>query len=589
MSPPSGRWRALGVGLLTLMMAASVAAVAWGTMALSAANDRLVQSTLDNVGFLADQFEVEYLQLMLTVARLDDGLATPAEAEQRRDILISRIDVLRSGDSRRAFAAHPDVFDILQSIESELESADFTVEGVARDRARAMLEASRPNIGRVRAAAVDAYNTMLLRNREDARRALTAFGLSLLILTVVTLAALYSFVTAVIRERAHALQREADRLKAQQQATVAQLLEDVSDLLLRYGADGEIRFAKGIDREGSAFDFFLSSGRSTCLEMLGRLSAESPGLTHEVEDVPGPDGRPRIERWSHRLVAGLDGRPDGFVSTAQDLTELRALNAQLIQSSKLAALGEISAGIAHELMQPLNALRLGIANLRRQMSAPGRNPTIGEAAAPPEQLQRLERMEKQVGRAGDIVHTMRMLGRQSELKLSGVPLADVLTEVVQLFDRPLAAQGIALAFSPPPGDVAVVAHPQFLIQVLINLISNARDALEDKDGPRNITLGAGRGEDGLVEIMVEDDGSGIAAPLMERLLEPFFTTKPPGKGMGLGLALSHRLVVLFGGSLNFGNRASGGAWFRVSLKAAPLPPPDAASSREAVRAATSPD
>jgi C4-dicarboxylate-specific signal transduction histidine kinase len=228
------------------------------------------------------------------------------------------------------------------------------------------------------------------------------------------------------------------------------------------------------------------------------------------------------------------------------------------------ALGEISAGIAHELMQPLNALKIGLANLRRRQ-------TSGGAETPEEAAARFDRLERQVSRAGDVVHTMRLLGRQSDLKLSPVAIDDLLEEAFQLFDRPLAVLGITLAVERPSDELFVLAHPQFLLQVLINLLANARDALEDgteDDADRRVHLSVGTDGTGRVVVEVRDNGPGIPPHLMDRVVEPFFTTKAPGKGMGLGLALSNRLVLLFGGTLEFGNQAAGGAFFRIGLRRA---------------------
>jgi C4-dicarboxylate-specific signal transduction histidine kinase len=384
-------------------------------------------------------------------------------------------------------------------------------------------------------------------------------------MAVGSLIALGGLAASLATRRAQRGARDTARLGVQQQASLAQLLEDISNLLLRYGVDGRLQFAKGVEiADLDVFDFFRRSGRLACLDALEKLTPAQPGLTHEVVGVRDGDGRERIERWSHRLIVTANGAADGFVSTAQDITELRTLNEQLIQSSKLVALGEISAGIAHELMQPLNALKIGLANLRRRQAS-GEAETAEEAAA------RFDRLERQVSRAGDVVHTMRLLGRLSDLKLSPVAIDDLLEEVFQLFDRPLAVLGITLIVERPEDQLFVLAHPQFLLQVLINLLANARDALEDgteDDADRRVHLTVSTDGGGRVQIEVRDNGPGIPPHLMDRVVEPFFTTKAPGKGMGLGLALSNRLVLLFGGTLEFGNQSAGGAFFRIGLRRA---------------------
>ena len=560
-------WRVFGALGLAIMVLGSVTVVVAGLSALRTADEELARRSLDNLDFVGSQFEVEYLQLLLSIADARDKKLPLSEVEVRRDILLGRIDMLGTGEIGRALEASPEIRGLLSQLEHTVTGLSFSEATASQDLASAarVLLTGRSEATRVRVASHTIYNDLLSSNRTAARKAFETFKLSLAVTALITVMALYGFALSLARRRTHGIEIETARLRAQQQASLAQLLEDISNLLLRYGVDGALQFAKGIEiTDAQVFDFFRCSGRPACLEALEKLTPAEPGITHEVVGALDEAGRERIERWSHRLIVADDGAIEGFISTAQDITELKTLNEQLIQSSKLVALGEISAGIAHELMQPLNALKIGVANLRRRQA-------MSPPESPEEEASRFDRLERQVSRAGDVVHTMRLLGRQSDLKLSSVAIGELLNETFQLFDRPLAVLGIQLTMDKPPDGLFVLAHPQFLLQVLINLLANARDALEEgteADAKRLVHLGVVVEVDGQVQIEVRDNGPGIPPHLMHRLVEPFFTTKSPGKGMGLGLALSNRLVLLFGGTLEFGNQAIGGAFFRIVLRRA---------------------
>jgi len=559
--------RVFGALGLAIMVLGSVVVVVTALRALHTANEELARRSLDNIDFVGSQFEVEYLHLLLSIADAQAKKAPLSEVEMRRHNLLGRIAMLGAGEIGSALEASPETSEHITRLERMISGLGFSEATAQQDLASAelVLVPGRAEVARIRAASHTIYTDLLASQRAAAHRAFSSFSLGLAIIAVVTLMALYSFALAMAKRRAHRMGFETAHLRAQQQTSLAQLLEDISDLLLRYGMDGRLQFAKGMEiTDAQVFDFFRGSGRLACLEALEKLTPAEPGITHEVVGALDANGKARIEQWSHRLIVAEDGAVDGFISTAQDITELKTLNEQLIQSSKLVALGEISAGIAHELMQPLNSLKIGLANLRRRQA-------ISPTETPEEVASRFDRLERQVSRAGDVVHTMRLLGRQSDLKLSPVAMGDLMDEAFQLFDRPLAVLGIQLSVDKPPDGLFVLAHPQFLLQVLINLLANARDALEagtEADARRHIHLGVAVDTGGQVQVEVCDNGPGIPPHLIHRVVEPFFTTKPPGKGMGLGLALSNRLVLLFGGTLEYGNQAGGGAFFRIVLRRA---------------------
>ena len=555
-------WRACAVFGLTIVVLGSGTAVVTGLRALEAANEKLALRARDNVDGVGSQFEVEYLRLLVILADARDQKAPFSEVEGRRHILLNQIAMLGTSVFSQAPGASPELTGLITGLEQMIADLQVSASAAPEDlrRAERDLLSGLADVMRIRAASRTMYDDALSGNRAAAHTAFNSFSLSLAIMAVVTLAALYGVAISMAKRRSPTPEIETARLRAQQQASLAQLLDDISDLLLRYGMDGALQFAKGVEiTDGGVFDFFRRSGRPAGSEALERLTPAEPGITHEVIGVRDAVGRERIERWSHRLIVTDTGAAEGFISTAQDITELRTLNDQLIQSSKLAALGEISAGIAHELMQPLNALKIGLANLRRRQ-------TVSEDESPEAADIRFDRLQRQVSRAGDIVHTMRLLGRQSDLKLSPVALGGLLDETFQLFDRPLAVLGIQLTIDRPPDDLCVLAHPQFLLQVLINLLANARDALEGGTAPdveRRVHLGVVADDAGRVQIEVSDNGPGIPAQVMEKLFEAFATFGKKG-GTGLGLAIVKQFVDGHGGQIAVESTGSG-TCFTITL------------------------
>jgi signal transduction histidine kinase len=194
-----------------------------------------------------------------------------------------------------------------------------------------------------------------------------------------------------------------------------------------------------------------------------------------------------------------------------------------------------------------------------------------------EEAIRFDRLERQVSRAGDVVHTMRLLGRQSDLKLSSVAIGNLLDETFQLFDRPLAVLGIQLTMDKPPDGLFVLAHPQFLLQVLINLLSNAIKYTQ----AGRVTLSV-RYRSMVAEFEVADTGIGIAPEDAERIFQPF--DRGGGRaagvapGIGLGLALSRMLAHVMGGDISVKAAPGGGSIFVLKLL---LPQPNAQPEAEA--------
>ncbi|MCG8529529.1 MAG: ATP-binding protein [Desulfovibrionales bacterium] len=253
-------------------------------------------------------------------------------------------------------------------------------------------------------------------------------------------------------------------------------------------------------------------------------------------------------------------RPAIIVATT-DVTDLVEKDAQLIQASKMKSLGEMSTGVAHELNQPLNAIRMGSDFLTMVHEQ--------KLDIPQEQYtQVVTEISTQVDRASDIINTLRSFGRKADLLLEDVNLNEPVGAVVSLLSRQFLIEDVHIVTELDPELPIVTAQHNKLQQVLLNLVINARDAIVERSEEEGtevrgrILIRTEYDEDG-VSVSVEDNGTGIPDHVAEKVFEPFFTTKATGQGMGLGLAISYGIVREYGGELSITSAVGTGSCFTV--------------------------
>ncbi|WP_243544742.1 ATP-binding protein [Pseudodesulfovibrio tunisiensis] len=255
-----------------------------------------------------------------------------------------------------------------------------------------------------------------------------------------------------------------------------------------------------------------------------------------------------------------------IIIAVADITEVIEKDAQVIQAGKMKSLGEMSAGIAHEINQPLNAIKMG-SEFLCMMSEQG-------VAVPKAEYEEVVReISVQVDRASEIINTLRAFGRKSDLIAEKADLNRAVRAALSILKRQFELDDIrfGLEFTEPLA--SVVAHENRLQQVFFNLVTNARDAIDDVSRPgqegaeRTIFIRTGQ-EHGHVFAEVADSGGGISEEARSRIFEPFYTTKETGQGMGLGLAITYGIVKDYGGTIDIGDRKGGGAVFRVEFPAA---------------------
>jgi len=234
--------------------------------------------------------------------------------------------------------------------------------------------------------------------------------------------------------------------------------------------------------------------------------------------------------------------------------EVRRTQVTLVQTAKLAALGQMSAGLSHELNQPLAAIRSYADNAREFLDRK-RHDTA---------KQNLKGISELTERMARIIRNLRTYAREEVIEIRSTSLRSAMDESLLLMDQRIRGEGIAIINTISVDDISVMGGDVRLQQVFVNLISNALDALEDAP-VKEIHISAGF-EDEDVIIKIRDTGAGIAEDQIINVFDPFYSSKEVGQGMGLGLSITHALIDQFGGSIAVHNDPRGGANFTLRLK-----------------------
>jgi len=262
-------------------------------------------------------------------------------------------------------------------------------------------------------------------------------------------------------------------------------------------------------------------------------------------------GEWRLLRAAASPLVDAEGKIAGVIASARDVTEVKRLEQQLIQSEKLAAMGQMIAGVAHELNNPLTAI-LGVSELLRERTA---DDTM---------RRQVDLAHRQARRAANIVQGLLTFSRPAAPQKKPLDVNELLQRTLQLHEYSLRRNNISVDFAPKPTLPPVVGDANQLIQVFLNLITNAEQAIHEvRDrGTLLIHLGsAGKS----VQVSIQDDGPGIRPEALPRIFDPFFTTKRPGRGTGLGLSICMSIVKEHGGSIEAQAVPAGGSVFTVSL------------------------
>ena len=293
----------------------------------------------------------------------------------------------------------------------------------------------------------------------------------------------------------------------------------------------------------------VSSAVAACVEQ---------GVEYNIEHrVVWPDG---TVRWLHEkgdVVRDDAGTPLNMLGVVQDITESKGLQAQLIQSSKMATLGEMATGVAHELNQPLNVINMAIGNIHNKLDKGTADPAYLHA--------KLDKVRDQINRATAIIDHMRIFGRKPSNEMALLDPSKMVAGSLMLIGEQLRLAGIDVTTESEASNAFIRGHQVQIEQVLLNLLSNAQDVLKEKDSAdKRIAIRIDQ-PDGAntVRISVTDNGGGIDDEHLTRIFEPFYTTKEIGKGTGLGLSISYGIVHEMGGAFEVHN-VDDGACFTIT-------------------------
>lgn len=358
------------------------------------------------------------------------------------------------------------------------------------------------------------------------------------------------------------------------------LVEDSPAIICRYLPDLTLTFAnrpmiEALEIGDEPLDnfnlgqFLSPEDRQATLQRLTRLTPQKP--VHNMEFRPQlPSHRHAWWVWSERGIFDEEGRLLEVQAVGRDDTALHDAREQLYQGAKMATLGEMATGLAHEMNQPLTVIRMALTNLGKRLES-GKLTT--------EYLrEKLQRVGNQVNRASKIVDHVRIFGRRSEVRGELFDPVQSLENAVSLVSEGMAQKGITVEMELRPVS-RIQGHDDRLEQVLINLLLNAQYAvsrccdLEPDHQPWIRVSTRERGRAVLIDI--EDNGGGVSPELLDRIFEPFVTTKPPGDGTGLGLSVSYGIIQQMRGELTVDNIGQG-ARFSIALRAADLDQPELA-------------
>jgi PAS domain S-box-containing protein len=378
--------------------------------------------------------------------------------------------------------------------------------------------------------------------------------------------------------------REIERRFHQQQEFARRLVDSFPDLILVLDISAHYTFVSPRSKEilgyepqeiaATEFGQYAHPEDMPAVQALYDDIVEGRQIFASLEvRVRHKSGDWRRIRFNFSPLWDAKGQNEGVVLSGRDVTDLKRLEEQLIQAEKLAAMGQMLAGVAHELNNPLTAI-LGVTELLRER----------EGTDEPTRRQ-LDLTHRQARRAARIVQNLLEFSRPASPQKKMLDVNGLVERTLQLHEHSLRRNSIDVDFHPQAGLPAVIGDTNQLIQVFLNLVTNAEQAIREvRDSGRiqiRLTRNANR-----ITVTVQDDGVGVRPEALPRIFDPFYTTKRPGGGTGLGLSICMSIIREHGGNIEAETLPAGGSAFTVYLPIAVTPPPEALSAASEARAAS---
>jgi two-component system NtrC family sensor kinase len=354
-----------------------------------------------------------------------------------------------------------------------------------------------------------------------------------------------------------------ERLRGQEEFR-QHLLESFPDLILVLDLKGQYTFVSARIAELLGYGPEHLMGRSvddadgTSPELASLYRTVATGESSLMSTEYGArhhDGSWRTMLGMASPLLDAEGKPTGVIISVRDVTMEKKLEQQIIQSERLAAMGQMIGGFAHELNNPLTSI-LGLSEL------------LQESDTNEGTRKQIVVLHQQARRAAEIVQNLQYFARPPALGRSQVNLNELVQRTVQMQSYPLRKSNITVDFLPEPTIPAIVADPNQLMQVFLNLLLNAEQAIRESREKGTIRVRIGRNSNNSVWIVFQDDGPGIAAENLSHIFDPFFTTKRPGRGTGLGLSICKTVLREHGGNIEATSGPGGGAVFTITLPVA---------------------
>jgi C4-dicarboxylate-specific signal transduction histidine kinase len=299
--------------------------------------------------------------------------------------------------------------------------------------------------------------------------------------------------------------------------------------------------------------------RSRLAGQTERLDNSRRALMHLLQD--SHQSNLRLEHSRKAMIHIMSDLKETTEAVQRREQELREKQEQLVQAGKLATLGELTTGVAHELNNPLNNIGLFIGNAIDLIE-------LGVVDADPDQiLHELNSAMQQVRKATEIISHLRTFGRAASVSYESVAIAQVMERALSLMAEQLRLRQIEVQVHFPADEVIVMGNAIQLEQVFINLLTNARDALIGV--PRKVISITCEVHADVAELQVRDTGPGIPPGLEQRIFDPFFTTKEVGAGTGLGLSITYGIIKDHRGIISVDSRPGEGALFVIHLPLIP--------------------
>ena len=354
--------------------------------------------------------------------------------------------------------------------------------------------------------------------------------------------------------------RKMEKQIAQQEEFRSRLLESFPDLILVVDLEERYTFVSS-----RAHDLLGYEPQEMLGKKISELKDHSPQLASLYHDVASGkeifasaeygarhrDGNWRTMRASGSQLVDGESKINGVIISVRDITVERKLEQQVVQSERLAAMGAMIGGVAHELNNPLTSI-MGVSELLQDTET---NETSRK---------QLAMLQQQARRAAEIVQNLTYFARPPAPGKSRINMAEVVERTLNLHAYSLRKNNITVDFLKEAGVPYALGDPHQLMQVFLNLIVNAEQAIREARDRGTLRIRLGKG-DNSVWVSFHDDGPGIPKETLPSIFDPFYTTKRPGRGTGLGLSICKSVMKEHNGSVEAANAPDGGAVFTVTL------------------------